>query len=101
MAHCNLVGGSIVASVYFYTAEGWSASKCSLTRHLVETLQALQHPWVIAGDFNVEPEELMQAQELMEPGAVVVALEEATHEQGGKLRKLSYFVVHKALATRV
>ena len=53
-------------------------------------------------DFNMEPEELMQAQELEELGAaVVVAPREPAHEQGGKWRELSYCLVHKALVGRV
>ena len=85
----------------FYTAEGWSASNCSLMRNLVETLQTLQHPWVIAGDFNMEPDELTAGFWYVALRPTLVAPRQPTHEQGGKWRTLSYFLVRPSLVADV
>ena len=73
-----------MASVYLRTGEGLSIGNLTIIRHLCASLAVQKHPWACAGDFNMEPEEFMQAQEREELGAVVVAPREPAHEQVGK-----------------
>ena len=83
MAWVDCCGGFVMTSAYLRTGEGLSVGNLAIIRHLCAALAGQDHSCACARDFNMEPEELMQAQELEELGAVVVAPREAAHEQGG------------------
>ena len=64
MAWVGCCGGFVLTSVYLRTGEGLSVGNLAIIRQLCAALAGQDHPWACAGDDNVEPEELMQAQEL-------------------------------------
>ncbi|MFM7981626.1 MAG: hypothetical protein ACKPKO_20145, partial [Candidatus Fonsibacter sp.] len=66
MAWVDCCGGFVMVRVYLRTVEGLSAGSLAILGHLAVVLAVQDHPWACAGDFNMEPEELMQAQELAE-----------------------------------
>ena len=66
-------------------------------RHLVEVLQALQHPWIDPRVFNMEPDELYSGSWCQRLRPLLAVPNQATHEQGGKWRLLSFFLVHPSL----
>ena len=54
-------GGMHVISIYLWTSEGLSERNSSLLHHLSLLIGSLRGPWIVAGDWNVEPTVLQQA----------------------------------------
>ena len=54
-------GGLHLVSIYLWTSEGLSERNLSILHHLSLLLRALRGPWVVAGDWNMEPEVLQAA----------------------------------------
>ena len=97
LAHCTLVDGIVLVSVYIYAVEGWSVANVALMRHLVEVLQALQHPWIDPRVFNMEPDELCSGSWFQRLRPLLAIPNQALHEQGGKWWLLPFFCVHPSL----
>ncbi len=51
-------GGLHVVSVYLHDAEGLTQRNLDILQSLAGTLQAIRGPWVVAGDWNMPPNEL-------------------------------------------
>ena len=56
IAWVDAFGGLYVVSLYLHTSEGWSARNTELVQHLAQQLAILAAPWVVAGDYNMEPD---------------------------------------------
>ena len=84
-------------SVYLRHSEGLSPENLLLLDVLAEIVDTLQGPWIIAGDFNLEPEVLKASGWPLMIGGEVLAPREATcHEN-----VYDFFVVAKALVPHV
>ena len=62
----------------------------ALMRHLVEVLQALQHPWIDPRVFNMEPDELYSGSWCQRLRPLLAVPNQAAQEQGGEWRLLSF-----------
>ena len=54
-------GGLYIISVYLRTAEGLSPENMLLIEELGAIVRALDAPWVAAGDWNIQPDTMLQA----------------------------------------
>ena len=95
--------GIVIASVYLWTAEGMSFRNRELLTHVVGQLQALGAPWIIGGDFQVEPEIVAEVDSLKAARACVIAPQTACgtcrHAYGSS--EIDYFIVSDAVKTQV
>jgi hypothetical protein len=75
-----------VVNVYLRDSTGLGAPpNSSIVSALQGFVRSLSFPWIIAGDFNIEPEEL-QATNLLEMlGGRLLCTDEPTLDQGGRL----------------
>ena len=56
-AWMNVRGGSRVFSVYFWHSEGWTPRNEALLEAVLKQAKATRHPWLVACDANVCPED--------------------------------------------
>ena len=56
---CIAKGGIHIISVYLWTAEGLSPRNLEILQSLAEIVDAIDGPWIVAGDFNMDPGLLM------------------------------------------
>ena len=54
-------GGIHIVSIYLWTGEGLSERNLALLHRLKLVLRALKGPWVVGGDWNIEPELLQSS----------------------------------------
>ena len=86
-------GGVHLVTVYLYDGEGLSRRNLDILQELAFVLSRLRGPWILAGDFNLTPEDLETADWLARIDGVTVAPEGPTC--GG--RCLDFFVVPRLL----
>eukprot|EP00973_Karenia_brevis_P068763 9559962-Karenia_brevis.AAC.1 len=58
--HCRHVGavckgGIYLVSIYLWTKEGLSKRNLDLLQAVAQVISQLRAPWVLAGDWNIEP----------------------------------------------
>ena len=90
-------GGIFIITVYLYHTEGLSARNLDLLQALAAIISRLKGPWVLAGDFNLQPKELIASGWLLLVGGVIKA---PALETCGKA-VYDFFVVHKGLEKAV
>ena len=97
-------GGLYVASVYMFVNRGlrYGTSPCenpnwTLLLELLVALRRTRGPWIIGGDWNMSPEELMASGWLEKAGGAVVASQEATCDAADEGTRIDFFVVAKEL----
>ncbi|CAK0906391.1 unnamed protein product, partial [Prorocentrum cordatum] len=100
----GLPGGLVVISVYLKDGEGLGATNCSHVWALVQyvcRLNALQMPWIICADWNMETDELNKSgwMEAVSALAYVSALPSCRHSQPGSF--IDFFVASSMLAARL
>ena len=86
-------GGIYVISIYLFHSEGLSTRNLDLLQAVAAIISRLKAPWVLAGDFNVEPQQLSDSGWLLLVGGVVKA---PAVETCGKV-VLDYFVIPKCM----
>ena len=94
-------GGLVCISIYLATAEGRSPRNLAILWEVwkyVKRVTAEGYAWIIAGDFNMPPEELLASNWLHLITGACVATTEATCLQSQPGRVLDYFIVHKSLS---
>ena len=87
--------GIIMGSIYMYHSEGSSIRNRKLLEHAVAVLSAYGSPWVLGGDFNVAPDEMVHlfAHVLEQGNAYVFATDLPTHcPTVGRHRTLDYLL---------
>ena len=87
--------GMLVLSVYLYHTEGASARNRSILRAAFPTVASYGSPWVIAGDFNCDPEMILAhwSESLERTNAFVIATKQPTHcPTAGAQRTLDLFL---------
>ncbi len=97
-------GGMVVLSIWCWPSEGMTPRNVALVGKALEVAAAGGCAWVIGGDFNATPSELMAAigKMLDRAGAVVRAPERPTcYPAAGRARTLDYFLVDARIATAV
>ena len=101
--YANIANGIVIGSVYMWTGEGWPSRNMDLMWQVVGYLHGLGHPWVLGGDFQMAPAELLTGPPMQHLNAELVAPpgEEGTCRQGASRTTIDYFLVHKDLVARV
>ena len=90
-------GGIYIITVYLFHSEGLSTRNLDLLQSLAALISRLKGPWVVAGDFNLQPQELIDSGWLFLVSGVVKAPALETCGQA----VYDYFVVHKGLEKAV
>ena len=88
-------GGIHVLSVYLWTAEGTSQRNKDLLGEVERITKTLRGPWVVGGDFNLDPEEVKSW--ATSNGANVYCPDYSTCNQ----RCLDYFIAHRSIAESI
>ncbi len=94
-------GGMVTLSVWCWPTEGMTARNVRLIEKALEVVVTSGCPWVIAGDFNATPSELVAATGTLldRAGGVVRAPAQATcYPAVGRARTLDYFIVDSRIA---
>ena len=60
-AWVNVRGGLRIFSVYFWHSEGWSSRNEALQEAVLKRTRTTKHPWLIACDANMSPEDFEKA----------------------------------------
>ncbi len=97
-------GGLVALSIYCWPSEGMSARNVALITRALEVAAACGSAWVIGGDFNATPSELVAtAGRLLDrAGAVVNAPSQPTcYPAVGAARTLDFFLVDARIASAV
>ncbi len=97
-------GGMAVLSIYCWASEGMSARNVSLVCRALEVAAACGSAWLIGGDFNVTPSELVATVGSMldRAGAAIRAPPQPTcYPAAGTARTLDYFLVDARAAAAV
>ncbi len=100
---CTTVG-LLIISVYGWDKEGMSPRNIALLEAALALAHSFGCPWLIGGDLNVCPDELMAAawRLLERAGAVVRAPPRPTHYPGkGEARVLDFFLVDSRIDSAV
>ncbi len=95
-------GGMVTLSVWCWPTEGMTTRNVKLIERALEVVVTSGCPWVIAGDFNATPKELVAAAGTLldRAGGVVRAPEQATcYPALGRARTLDYFIVDSRIAS--
>ena len=95
-AYSTLADGCILASVYLRHSEGLSPDNRSILEQIAATVSAIEKPWIIAGDFNMEHTVLAESGWLDMVGGVAFAPKRTCGAAG-----LDFFVVSRSLASSV
>ncbi len=90
-------GGIHCACIYLHTAQGLSDANLECLDQVAAGLAAMEGPWILAGDFNVTPEQLAASGWLELTKGVIVAPTRPTCNE----RVLDFFVVSECLAHAV
>jgi len=99
----GVAGGIMLVSIYLWHTEGLSARNRHLLACVGEVIRSYGRPFVIGGDFNMEPDSLAGWEGWQKLGASIVAPTEATcvvepsKRTQGSESKYDYFVVAKGL----
>ena len=56
MACVPIMGGLTVFSVYFYHTEEWTERNQQILEATSREIRRCRWPWILSGDFNMEPE---------------------------------------------
>ena len=92
-----LRGGVHLGSVWMKDSEGASATNLAILGAITEAISALRGPWVLGGDWNMSPEELVATGwPLVVDGVVVAPGLPTCHD-----KVYDYFVVSRGLAHAV
>jgi len=99
VAWLDVFKGIYLVSIYLHDGEGWSERNTAIMQHLAKMLATLSAPWILGGDFNMEPEVLEQGYWWSALGAVIVAPQGVggTCRTRGTKRIYDYFVLHPML----
>ena len=99
MAWVDAYKGIYVVSVYLYDGDGLSERNMAILQHLAKQLATLAAPWIVGGDFNIEPHALEQGHWWGALGAIFVVPEtpEGTFRAQGVHIVYDYFIVHPTL----
>ena len=89
----TMKGGLFIASVYLYSSELLSSRNVRLLEEVARVLLALPGPWVLGGDFQMEPKLLIQSGFVRLAKGVLAAPSKPTC-QG---HVIDYFVVSESL----
>ena len=90
-------GGIYIISIYLKDAEGLSETNMYILEQAAIYIKALKGPWIIGGDWNLEPHLLTAANWLNMVGGVVHAPSQPTCHA----HVYDYFVVHKAISPAI
>jgi len=88
-------GGFHVITVYLWTAEGMTPRNIEIMAEVSKLTKVLRGPWVVAGDFNVNPEALKQW--AIDNRATIHHSKAPTCHSN----HYDYFIVHRSLTTAV
>ena len=101
MASDPIMGGITVFSVYFYHTGEWTERNQQLLEATSREILRCPGLWILAGDFNMEPEVFGQyATPARLPGFLVKPAA-PTFRHGASVRCFDHFVVHRAVACQI
>ena len=96
-----IMGGLTVCSVYFYHTEEWTERNQQLLEALSVEIRRCPRLWILAGDFNKEPETFGQyATHARLPGFLVKPAV-PTFRHGASVLYFHFFMVHYAVACQI
>ena len=90
-------GGLFILSIWLRDSEGLSPENLDILQHAVEVLASLRGPWVIGGDWNMNPQVLAASGWLALVDGVIHAPEQPTCNNN----TYDYYVVSKAFSSAV
>ena len=97
-----LRGGVMMISIYLWHSEGLSERNVALLHAAGEAIASFGGPWMMGGDWNMEPEELMRAQGwLARVGGTIRAPEAPTCRSALGGRVIDYVVLDMRIAGAV
>ena len=92
--------GITVFSVYFYHTEEWTERNQQILEATSREIRRCPGLWILAGDFNMEPDTFGQYATLARPPGVLVKPPAPTFRHGASVRCFDCFVGHRAVAAR-
>ena len=90
-------GGITCMSIYLRTAEGLSQANAGILEQAAVALNGLRGPWIVGGDWNIQPDTLADSRWLQMVGGVIFATDLPTCNDN----TYDYFVVHRSIAHAV
>jgi ribonuclease HI len=93
-----LRGGIMLLSVYLWHSEGMTARNVELLEAAGAAIAQYGGPWVLAGDFNMTPEQLSEHDWLRSVGGIVKAPDDTTCKSAFGGRTIDYFVVDQRIS---
>ena len=93
MAWVPIMGGITVFSVYFYHTEEWTERNQQILEATSREIRRCPGLWILAGDFNMEPETFGEYATHARLAGVLV--------KPASVRCFDYFVVHHAVACQI
>jgi endonuclease/exonuclease/phosphatase family metal-dependent hydrolase len=94
-------GGIHCLSIYLKSGEGMSEANKAILEEAAVLLGLLKGPWIVAGDFNVNPEDLAATRWVDIVDGVLFAPALPTCTTATSSNKYDYFVVHRSIAHAV
>ena len=98
MAWVPIMGGITVFSVYFNHTGEWTQRNQQILEVTSREIRRRSGLWILAGDFNMEPETFGQYATFARLPGVLVKPATPTFRHGASVRCFGYFVVHRAVA---
>ena len=90
-------GGITCMSIYLRTAEGLSDANMCILEEAAAALNAIRGPWLVGGDWNLEPDSLASSNWLRMVDGVIFSTELPTCNDS----TYDFFVVHRSIAHAV
>ena len=94
-------GGTTVFSAYFDHTEEWTERNQQILEATSREIRRCPGLWILAGDFNMEPETFGQYATPTRLPGVLVRSTVPTFRHGASVRCFDYFMVHHAVACQV
>ena len=101
MAWVPIMGGITVFSVYFHHTEERTERNQQILEAASREIRRCPGLWILAGDFNMEPETFGQYATPARLPGVLVQPAAPTFRHGASVRFFDYFVVHRAVACQI
>ena len=89
-AWVNVRGGLRVFSVYFWHSKGWTPRNEALLEAVLKRARVTRHPWLVAYDANMSPEEFEKKKLVSEEPDACGSSRESFHVQVKNVRRETY-----------
>ena len=94
-------GGIYLISVYPKDSQGLGESNMWLLEVIAAIIATLRGPWIAAGDWNMDPNTMLEAGWPQTLGARLVFPDRPTYESGDGQSKIGFFFVESSIADAI